>query len=365
VVWHDSLLVKLFKLGIPPEIWLLFKDWYVGLSAEVKWGASKSRSFSIRQGTGQGRTFSPTLYKVFNNDLLLDIEKTGLGAHIGNMCFTVPVCADDEAILAKHLSLDAQVAVSLTESYANTNRYTIGMKKTNVIVYPAPGKKPKGAQKCCDSGLTYAGEDLEVNQSAVHLGVIQSSQSTIKIQRANGNINKARKAAYALFNCGLHGRSGINPVISRKLWLSHILPTLIHGAEVWSLEGKDFDALEVFARRLLRQIQSLPPRTAVPVIYGLLGVMPIQGEVEKRALVLFRNIIALPNRREGELALRQLAMYGPEGRSWFSYIQRLLQKYDLPSAHTVLANPPTKVRWKKQVGHAVRIFWEDHLRQES
>ena len=70
MVWHDALLVKLYKLGIPAPLWIMMDDWYRGLTAQVRWKGSLSRTFAIQQGTGQGRTFSPACYKVYNNPLL-------------------------------------------------------------------------------------------------------------------------------------------------------------------------------------------------------------------------------------------------------------------------------------------------------
>ena len=81
-VWIDGLLYKLkYELGIDPKMWLMIKELFSGLKGQVIFNGHISNSFSTSQGSGQGIILAPFLYKVYINQLLmelcqLDIERT-------------------------------------------------------------------------------------------------------------------------------------------------------------------------------------------------------------------------------------------------------------------------------------------------
>jgi hypothetical protein len=69
--------------------------------------------------------------------------------------------------------------------------------------------------------------------------------------------------------------------------------------------------------------------------------------IEKNTLTAFYNIARHEDFIKHEIALRQLAIKGENSNSWFTYIQKLLQKYNLPTAYEIMGNPPTKGQWKE------------------
>ena len=83
VVSHPILLDKLYHSGVNLRVSRLVKEMYEGLSSKVKWEGGFSPSFKIRQGVRQGGILSTHLYKLYINDLLVDLESTKLGKHIG------------------------------------------------------------------------------------------------------------------------------------------------------------------------------------------------------------------------------------------------------------------------------------------
>ena len=74
-VWIDGLLYKIFsELGIKGRMWLAIKDLYTDVKAQVLYEGALSRKFSVSQGTGQGRSFAPFMYKVYINSLLRELS---------------------------------------------------------------------------------------------------------------------------------------------------------------------------------------------------------------------------------------------------------------------------------------------------
>ena len=115
---------------------------------------------------------------------------------------------------------------------------------------------------------------------------------------------------------------------------------------------------------MLRRIQHLPQRTALPVVYGLVGQFPIEFELHRRQFTLFGNIIR-EDCIEKNLAFRQLAVKDDNSHSWFIIIKKYLYKYGLPSPYELLENPPSKYVWKKAVNGKLVEYWKERLASET
>ena len=61
----------------------------------VKFHGCKSEWFPIQQGTRQGGVISPFLFLVYFNDLLYELERSGLGICVNNLSLSSPTVADD------------------------------------------------------------------------------------------------------------------------------------------------------------------------------------------------------------------------------------------------------------------------------
>ena len=61
----------------------------------VKWNGIYSCQFDITRGTRQGSSLSPSLFNIFINDLLLQLESIKDGVHIGPHLYTSFDYADD------------------------------------------------------------------------------------------------------------------------------------------------------------------------------------------------------------------------------------------------------------------------------
>lgn len=144
-----------------------------------------------------------------------------------------------------------------------------------------------------------------------------------------------------------------------------MIPRLTYGIDSVRLLVKDFSSLTLFFKRLLKQIQNLPERSADVGAYILTGQLPIEGEIHKRTLTTFGNIIRSYGSVERELAHRQLAMKTSKSYSWFIMVSDILNKYDLPSIYDLLESPPGKITWKTQIYSAVHDYWKNIIVSEA
>ena len=109
-----------------------------------------------------------------------------------------------------------------------------------------------------------------------------------------------------------------------------------------AVKQKDINSLEKFQRKCLKHIQGIPDNTSNSACLALLGMLPIKDILNKNLLNLFINMNRDESSIEYEIARRQVVMKDWASESTFTYIQSILNHYDLPSVLQLLSNPPSK-----------------------
>ena len=123
--------------------------------------------------------------------------------------------------------------------------------------------------------------------------------------------------------------------------------------------------LEVYQKRLLKQILNLPPNTADAAVYSITGYLPIEAHIHKRAITLFNSVCLQSELSvEKRLARRQLAVKPLSSHSWFIAVKQILWKYDLPSAEDLLDNPVERESWKTKVRNVIHSHWHAEIIQD-
>ena len=139
----------------------------------------------------------------------------------------------------------------------------------------------------------------------------------------------------------------------RKLWdvKSGQFTIILNGTEncvpkPYCLRSKDVQQLEQLQRSVMKRIQCLPINTATSAAYGLLGIRPIQQELDLRKLTLLGNILLHKDTLEFEIAQRQLAVKSIDSNSWFADCNRLPYKYSLPNIYHVIEHIESQEGWR-------------------
>lgn len=358
VVKHHKLKGKLYNLGINPTWWNIIDDLYTDSKEHIRWNGQDSRSYSITQGVKQGSLISPHLYKLYINDLLISAKHSGLGVEIGSIYIGCPSCADDVTLLSNNAN-QVQPLLDLAKQYADLHGYQLHPTKSTITELIRAGKQTTPMEefqwKMGTDAVTKA-------DTFTHLGLTWMANR--QKPDVNENIKKARRAAYALLKVGLHGNNGIDPPAAVKIVATYVAPTLLHGMEAAVLLKEDQSKLDIFYKKMLRQILSLPDNTASEAIFILAGTIPLEGQIHQKALGMFGSICRLPaNHSIKQLACRQLAMNNNKF-SWFKMIANLGSQYNL-DIHANLQYPSLKQRWKKEVRHAIRSYWSRKINKDA
>ena len=75
--------------------------------------------------------------------------------------------------------------------------------------------------------------------------------------------------------------------------------------------------------------------TASVAVNCLLGVRPVEQELDLRKLTLLCSVLYSDGTLELDIAKRQIAIKDPDSHSWFAACARLLHKYSLPNIYTL------------------------------
>ena len=91
---------NIFHAGLPGVTWSLFHSLHQDAESVDKLNGIYSGHFQILQGIRQGGILSTDLYNLYENDLLLRLDKPCIGCHIGELSYVASTCVDDVAIRA-------------------------------------------------------------------------------------------------------------------------------------------------------------------------------------------------------------------------------------------------------------------------
>jgi hypothetical protein len=134
---------------------------------------------------------------------------------------------------------------------------------------------------------------------------------------------------------------------------------MLYGMELIIPKATPLIQLELFQKRMLKQILSLPTRTADAAVYVLSGILPVEAQIHIRTLVLFNNICnQADNSIEKNLARRQLIVKSNESSSWFIEIKYIPV---LREASWYLDNSPKKSVWTSTVKRNIYEHWSKSI----
>ena len=225
----DGLMHKLFSdFGVNGKLWLAIKNLYTDVKAMVLYSDALSREFEIAQGTGQGLILSPFMYKVYINSLLKEQSDHCFAISISTLRMLAPSFADDICLIALHQSL-LKILMNKCYNYSKTWRYEFNHSKSGVVTFGEPIHFK--SVKECEWAL---GDDtVEELYEYKNLSVLKNCCGSFA-SNISDNIDKMRKNAGMIFSSNVDRRK-TNPLIYVKFWRQACLPSLLFGAELFTI----------------------------------------------------------------------------------------------------------------------------------
>ena len=356
-VWHDALMVKLYKSGIEVCLYKAILNLYQSMSSRVRSNGHTSDWFPILQGTRQGGVISPHLYLVFINDLMDELCRSNYGLSVYGLNCTCPSSADDMVLLS--LSKDGlQELMNICYRYSCAHRYSYNANKSAVIV---SNESLYSKQTVYKNRTWSLGNDLvQECETYMHLGVLfhKEMDLTSIVKECS---NKLRKTLLSIVNCGIF-EGGLHPLTAKHLYETIVLPRALYGCELWSsLNSSEINTLEIAHRFCLKVIQSIPRLSRTDIVLSSLGMLPMEAEIDKRKLVFFGQLCRLDtNTTVKKMFANRLCEYNNcpiRVKGFIPDLVRIVSKYSLTDVLTTFSSTgvfPSKYTWKRLVSSSVK-----------
>ncbi len=158
---------------------------YTNQKLRVRWGNEMSSQFGVPNGVKQGGVLSPLLFAAYIDGLLIRLEETGVGFHMGIRFFGTLAFADFLNLLASTLSW-LKILTDLCEKYAKKFNIKFNGSKGRLLLF-------KGRNcKISTRGVTVNDVSLTVSEIAVHLDHHMSTKDK--------DVNAAKNSFWRSFN---------------------------------------------------------------------------------------------------------------------------------------------------------------------
>lgn len=353
-VWHSGLIVKLYKYGIQHYELKAVMDLYDGMMSCVKNRGYMSDWLPVLQGTRQGSVCSPFLYLVFIDELIRILEASNAGFNVNDINVSSPTVADDMVLISLSKS-GLQHMMDTCFHYSCDWRYEYNASKSAVVVFNESEAEFRRSDR-----TWILGNDVVVEKTEyVHLGVICDKYmcDDDNVKQCNSKLRSTYLSlnSYGLGSCDLH------PITSNKLYNILAVPKALYGCELWNgLSNTQLITIERGHRFCIKVMQGLSYRTRTDIALGVIGEKSLQTEIDRRKLIYFGQLCALPNDcRMKDVFINRLIHYEANPvrkRGFVPDIYRLLSKYSLMEYTQNYVNEGefmSKYSWKHLVNSAV------------
>ena len=190
-VWRIGLLYKLTKMGVGKLFFNIIKNQYENTESAIKYKDQFSNYFNILRGVKQGDSLSPTLFNIFINDLVRELDRnksdplTLISTNISCLLF-----ADDLLIMSESKE-GLQNSLNSLSTFCDNWQLSLNVTKTNTMIIRQNSSKDiasivsfKNIPITCTTEYKFLGMWLKNNGNLSH--------STADLSK------KARKVLFAL-----------------------------------------------------------------------------------------------------------------------------------------------------------------------
>nr|VZI26156.1 unnamed protein product [Spirometra erinaceieuropaei] len=303
-----------------------------GMTALVTDNGAVSEAFAVTNGVKQGCVLAPTLFSLMFSAMLMDAyreERPGIRIayrtddHLLNqrrMNFQSRVSTTtvhkllfaDDCALSTTSEEEMQRSMDLFSAACENFGLVINTQKTVVMHQPPPNS---ATAPNAPPQISMNGTQLQVVENFPYLGSTLSRNTKIDDEVAN-RISKASQA-FGRLHSTVWNRHGLQLNTKLRIYKAVILPTLLYGAETWTVYTRQARRLNHFHLSCLRRILRLNWQDRIPdtdvlertgslSIYTILRQMQLRWsghllrmDDERLPKRLFYGDVATGSRRQG------------------------------------------------------------------
>ncbi len=233
IIDRNLLFLKLTQYGVDGKMYDALKSMYSNTYSRVNINDKFTDWFQTNNGCRQGDVISPTAFSIMINDLLKELNGSGIGVRIDmNLLVTVLAFADDIVLLAES-EKDLQRLIDIVYRWSMKWRFIVNPEKSNVVHYRnAPKAQTNVVFKLHENGPV-----LEKVRDYKYLGVfldeyLTFSKTTSVLATAGGRALGGMINKYKSLN-------ELGYETYTKLYNSLVAPIIDYGSAIWGFKGYD------------------------------------------------------------------------------------------------------------------------------
>jgi hypothetical protein len=238
---RDFLLYKILDNGINGKMYWAIKSLYNGNQACIKINNYLTDWFDCTFGVRQGDTLSPTLFSLYINDLVNEINSLNKGIIINDLQVSVLLYADDVVIVAENED-NLQTMLNTLSEWSRKWKIYVNQSKSKVVQFrKANCEQSKHVFRVGSLELDYA-------QKYKYLGVFFNEHLDYD-ENANTLSESAGRALGAIVS-KLKRNNFMAYSTYTKLYESCVVPVADYASEIWGF--KNFNKANIIQNRAMR-----------------------------------------------------------------------------------------------------------------
>ena len=243
---RELLLNKLLQFNIDGKIYFAIKALYSDTMNCVRLNGHFTGWFQSLLGVRQGDTLSPTLFNIFINDLIYEMNKLNLGIAIGEKRISLLLYADDIVLLAES-EHDLQSMLNCLLAWCQKWRLSVNDAKSEIIHF-------RGVKKAVtQSEFKIGTKPLKVVSKYKYLGIILDEH--LKFEQCAEMLASSAGRALAKMISKFKTYKSLTFNTFTKLYDSCIWPILDYCSTIWS--HRNFKFADKVQNRAIRYFLGL------------------------------------------------------------------------------------------------------------
>jgi Reverse transcriptase (RNA-dependent DNA polymerase) len=254
ILWYR--LANKFNFNL--ELITLLQELFDHNKSIILINGAKSDEISNLRGLLQGSSLSPVLFNFFIDDLLQELESSGILINCTTKRINSLAFADDIALVADN-PINMQILLQISQNWSNRNGMRFAPKKCMVL---QEHSNPPNIFHLYDEELPIVLEAKYLGINFTHKGINHHANVVARSTVAQGVTKQL-----AEFGMNLNG---ISPLASKNLYKTFIRPILEYGLQLEVLYKVDIKAAQSVQNMALRCMLSAQRFTSIASMHKLL-----------------------------------------------------------------------------------------------
>ena len=243
--------------------------------------------FNVQLGVKQGDNLSPTLFSLYINELVKEINNLNIDVNVGNRAVSMLLYADD-MVLISNIEENLQIMLDTMYDWCSKWRLSVNRTKSQIIHFR------RSKQKVTNFVFKYGGQNLEIVKEYKYLGVIFDEH--LKFTQCSKTLAESGGRALGAVRSKFKQYKDIGYKTFTTMYNAGVTPITHYNASVWRFDSKNKNA-ELVQNKAIRYVLGVHNSTPIPALVGEMGWLPSKYSKYICMLQLWNHLVVMSNDR--------------------------------------------------------------------